>query len=104
MSPVTMKVRRLRLAGTSEPDKRNKFYADAFPILRHPAGITIMAPRHAANRDQSSLSDQRAQQIGRCKLEIEVRETLRRLIVTMPGTRYAMEFAQIEDRLGLVSG
>jgi hypothetical protein len=38
------------------------------------------------------------------KLEIEVRETLRRLIVTMPGTRYAMEFAQTDGRLGLVSG
>lgn len=38
------------------------------------------------------------------KLEVEVRETLRRLIVSMPGTRYAMEFAQIGGRLGLVSG
>jgi hypothetical protein len=38
------------------------------------------------------------------KLEIEVRETLRRLIVRMPGTGYAMEFAQTGGRLGLVSG
>jgi hypothetical protein len=38
------------------------------------------------------------------KLEVEVRETLRRLIVRMPGTRYAMEFAQTGGRLGLVSG
>jgi hypothetical protein len=38
------------------------------------------------------------------KLEIEVRDTLRRLIVTMPGTHYAMEFAQTDGRLGLVSG
>jgi hypothetical protein len=38
------------------------------------------------------------------KLEIEVRKTLRRLIVRMPGTHYAMEFAQTDDRLGLVSG
>ena len=38
------------------------------------------------------------------KLEVEVRETLRRLIVRMPGTGYAMEFAQTGGRLGLVSG
>jgi hypothetical protein len=38
------------------------------------------------------------------KLEVEVRETLRRLIVRMPGTRYAMEFAQTGGRLCLVSG
>jgi hypothetical protein len=38
------------------------------------------------------------------KIEIEVRETLRRLIVRTPGTAYAMEFAQTGGRLGLVSG
>ena len=38
------------------------------------------------------------------KLEIEVHETLRRLIVAMPGIHYTMEFAQIESRLGLVCG
>ena len=38
------------------------------------------------------------------KLEIEVREALRRLVVTMPGTRYGMEFADSNGRLGLMSG
>src|SRR6476469_8396157 len=38
------------------------------------------------------------------KLQIEVREALRRLVVTMPGTRYSMEFADNNGRLGLMSG
>ena len=59
-----------------------------------------MAARRAASRDRAVVSDQRAL----ARLNIEVRETLRRLIVTMPGTQYAMEFAQTEGRLGLVSG
>jgi hypothetical protein len=59
-----------------------------------------MATRRAANRDRAAVSDQRAL----ARLNIEVRETLRRLIVTMPGTRYAMEFAQTDGRLGLLSG
>jgi hypothetical protein len=59
-----------------------------------------MAARRTSNRDRAAVPDQRA--LGR--LNIEVRETLRRLIVTMPGTRYAMEFAQTDGRLGLVSG
>jgi hypothetical protein len=59
-----------------------------------------MAARRAANRDRASVSDQRAL----ARLDVEVHETLRRLIVTMPGTRYAMEFAETDGRLGLVSG
>jgi hypothetical protein len=51
-----------------------------------------MATRRAPNRDRSPVSDQRALKSGQRQLEIEVRETLRRLIVTMPGTRYAMEW------------
>jgi hypothetical protein len=38
------------------------------------------------------------------KLQIEVREALRRLLVTMPGTRYSMEFVDSNGRLGLMSG
>jgi hypothetical protein len=38
------------------------------------------------------------------KLQIEVREAVRRLVVTMPGTRYSMEFADNNGRLGLMSG
>ena len=57
-----------------------------------------MAARRTANRDRAPVSDQRA------RLDIEVHDTLRRLIVTMPGSKYAMEFAQLNDRLGLVSG
>jgi hypothetical protein len=38
------------------------------------------------------------------KLQIEVREALRRLVVTMPGTPYSMEFAESNGRLGLMSG
>jgi hypothetical protein len=59
-----------------------------------------MAARRTANRDRATVSDQRAL----ARRNIEVRETLRRLIVTMPGTRYAMEFAQTDVRLGLLSG
>jgi hypothetical protein len=59
-----------------------------------------MAARRTANRDRATVSDQRAL----ARRNIEVRETLRRLIVTMPGTRYAMEFAQTDGRLGLLSG
>ena len=33
------------------------------------------------------------------KLQIEVREALHRLVVTMPGTRYSMEFADNNGRL-----
>lgn len=51
-----------------------------------------MATRRAPSRDRSPVSDQRALKSGQRQLEIEVRETLRRLIVTMPGTRYAMEW------------
>ena len=63
-----------------------------------------MATRRTLSRDRSVVSDQRALRSKQRKLEIEVRETLRRLIVTMPGTGYAMEFAQTDGRLGLVSG
>ena len=63
-----------------------------------------MATRRTLSRDRSVVPDQRALRSKQRKLEIEVRETLRRLIVTMPGTRYAMEFAQTDGRLGLVSG
>jgi hypothetical protein len=42
--------------------------------------------------------------LGQRKIEIEVRADLRRLLVTMPGSHYVMEFAQIANRLGLVSG
>ena len=63
-----------------------------------------MATRRTFSRDRSVVSDQRALRSKQRKLEIEVRETLRRLIVTMPGTEYAMEFAQTERTLGLVSG
>lgn len=59
-----------------------------------------MAARRAVSLDRAAVPDQRAL----TRLNIEVRETLRRLIVTMPGTRYAMEFAQTNGRLGLVSG
>jgi hypothetical protein len=38
------------------------------------------------------------------KLQIEVREAVRRLVVTMPGTRYSMEFVDNNGRLGLMSG
>jgi hypothetical protein len=61
-----------------------------------------MATRRPARRDRAALSHQRA--LNRRELEIEVHETLRRLIVTMPGTNYAMEFAPVNDRLGVVSG
>ena len=46
----------------------------------------------------------RAAGLGHRKVEIEVRADLRRLLVTMPGSRYVMEFAQIDNRLGLMSG
>ena len=55
-----------------------------------------MATRRTLSRDRSVVSDQRALRSKQRKLEIEVRETLRRLIVTMPGTGYSMEFAQTE--------
>ena len=38
------------------------------------------------------------------KLQIEVREALRRLVVTLPGTSYGMEFVDTNGRLGLISG
>jgi hypothetical protein len=38
------------------------------------------------------------------ELQIEVQEALRRILVTMPGTTYRMEFASINGGLGLVSG
>ena len=59
-----------------------------------------MAARRAASRDRADVPDQRAL----ARLNVEVRETLRWLIVTMPGTGYAMEFAQTDGRLELVSG
>ena len=51
-----------------------------------------MAARRAASRDRADVPDQRAL----ARLNVEVRETLRWLIVTMPGTGYAMEFAQTD--------
>jgi hypothetical protein len=57
-----------------------------------------MAARRAANRDRASVSDQRAL----ARLDVEVHETLRRLIVTMPGTRYAMEFAETDGALAMM--
>jgi hypothetical protein len=45
-----------------------------------------MATRRPSNRDRAAVSDQRA--VARHKLETEVRETSRRLIVTMPGTHH----------------
>jgi hypothetical protein len=61
-----------------------------------------MATRRPTHRDRDSVSDQRA--LKSSQLEIEVRETLRRLLVTMPGTRYGMEFGDVNGRLALLSG
>ena len=61
-----------------------------------------MATRRPARRDRAALSHQRA--LDWRKLEIEVHAILRRLIVRMPGTNYVMEFAPVNDRLGVVSG
>ena len=61
-----------------------------------------MATRRPTHRDRDSVSDQRALKSSR--LQIEVRETLRRLLVTMPGTRYGMEFGDVNGRLALLSG
>jgi hypothetical protein len=59
-----------------------------------------MATRRAPNRDRSPVSDQRALKSGQRQLEIEVRETLRRLI----GHPLRYGVAQTDSRLGLVSG
>jgi hypothetical protein len=61
-----------------------------------------MATRRPARRDRAALSHQRS--LDWRKLEIEVHAILRRLIVRMPGTKYVMEFAPVNDRLGVVSG
>ena len=60
-----------------------------------------MAAWRATDRDRDPLSDQRPLA---SKLQIVVRENLRRICVTMPGTHYGMEFADANGRLGLLSG
>ena len=60
-----------------------------------------MAAWRPTDRDRDPLSDQRALA---SQLQIEVRENLRRICVTMPGTHYGMEFADANGRLGLLSG
>ena len=49
-----------------------------------------MAAWRPTNRDRDPISDQRALA---SQLQIEVRENLRRICVTVPGTHYGMEFA-----------
>src|SRR5262245_32007284 len=61
-----------------------------------------MATRRSAHRHRTPLSRKRA--LDWRELEIEVQALLRRLTVRMPGTSYAMEFAPINDRLGILSG
>ena len=49
-----------------------------------------MAAWRPTDRDRDPISDQRALA---SQLQIEVRENLRRICVTVPGTHYGMEFA-----------